>query len=48
MKDTLYSKVANFYNLNDENFKEFMAEFYNTINQQHKDIDYIKNHQQEQ
>lgn len=48
MKDTLYSKAANFYNINDENFKEFMAEFYNTINQQHKDIDYIKNHQKEQ
>ena len=33
MKDNLYTKLINFYNVNDENFKEFMAEFYKLTNE---------------
>ena len=28
----LYNNLTNFYNVNDENFKEFMAEFYKLTN----------------
>ena len=29
----LYNNLTNFYNVNDENFKEFMAEFYKLTNE---------------
>ena len=31
--NNLYNNLTNFYNVNDENFKEFMAEFYKLTNE---------------
>lgn len=42
--NNLYNNLTNFYNVNDENFKEFMAKFYEDILTNHRDIQYIKNH----
>lgn len=48
-ESNFYKSLQDFFiNSNKETFVQFLAEFYNTINLQHKDIDYIKNHQQEQ
>ena len=44
MKDNLYTKLVNFYNVNDENFKEFMAEIYKEMLTTHRDVQYVKEH----
>ena len=44
MKNNLYSNLVNFYNVNDENFKEFMAEIYKEMLTTHKDVQYVKEH----
>ena len=44
MKNNLYSNLVNFYNVNDENFKEFMAEIYEKMLTTHKDVKYVKEH----
>ena len=44
MKDNLYTKLVNFYNVNDENFKEFMAEIYKEMLYTHRDVQYVKVH----
>ena len=44
MKDNLYSKLVNFYNVNDENFKEFMVEIYKEMLTTHRDVQYVKEH----
>ena len=44
MKDNLYSNLVNFYNVNDENFKEFMAEIYKEMLTTHRDVQYVKEH----
>ena len=44
MKDNLYTKLTNFYNVNDENFKEFMAEIYKEMLTTHRDVQYVKEH----
>ena len=44
MKDNLYTKLTNFYNVNDENFKEFMAELYKNMLITHRDVQYVKEH----
>ena len=44
MKDNLYTKLINFYNVNDENFKEFMAEIYKEMLTTHRDVQYVKEH----
>lgn len=41
--NNLYSSLVNFYNVNDSNFKEFMASFYQELLANHRDIDYVKN-----
>ena len=40
----LYNNLTNFYNVNDENFKEFMAKLYDEMLANHRDIKYIKQH----
>lgn len=42
--NNLYNNLTNFYNVNDENFKEFMAEFYKQSLSNHRDIQYVKDH----
>lgn len=42
--NNLYNNLTNFYNVNDENFKEFMAKFYEHVLMNHRDIEFIKNH----
>lgn len=42
--NNLYSSLVNFYNVNDSNFKEFMASFYQELLANHRDIDYVKKH----
>lgn len=42
--NNLYSSLTNFYNVNDSNFKEFMASFYRELLANHRDIDYVKKH----
>lgn len=42
--ENLYNNLVNFYNVNDENFKEFMANIYKEMLANHRDIKYIKNH----
>lgn len=42
--NNLYNNLTNFYNVNDENFKEFMAKFYEDVLTNHRDIKYIKEH----
>lgn len=46
--NNLYNNLTNFYNVNDENFKEFMAKFYEDVLTNHRDIKYIKEHLQEE
>ena len=48
MKDNLYTKLTNFYNVNDENFKEFMAELYKKMLITHSDVQYVKEHLSEE
>ena len=43
-KNNLYSNLANFYNLNDKNFKEFLSDLYKEMINNHTDIKYIKEH----
>ena len=47
-KNNLYSSLVNFYNINDENFKEFLAEFYKEMLRNHNDIQYVKEHLKEE
>lgn len=42
--ENLYNNLVNFYNVNDENFKEFMANIYKEMLANHRDIKYIKEH----
>lgn len=44
MRNNLYSNLVNFYNVNDENFKEFMAELYKEMLTTHRDVQYVKEH----
>ena len=44
MENNLYSNLVNFYNVNDENFKEFMAEIYKEMLTTHRDVQYVKEH----
>ena len=44
MGNNLYSNLVNFYNINDENFKEFMAEIYKEMLLAHRDVQYVKEH----
>ena len=44
MENNLYSNLVNFYNVNDENFKEFMAELYKKMLITHRDVQYVKEH----
>lgn len=44
MGNNLYSNLVNFYNVNDENFKEFMAELYKEMLSTHRDVQYVKEH----
>ena len=44
MGNNLYSNLINFYNVNDENFKEFMAEIYKEMLTTHRDVQYVKEH----
>ena len=44
MKDNLYTKLVNFYNVNDENFKEFMADLYKRLLENNRDVKYVKDH----
>ena len=44
MGNNLYSNLVNFYNVNDENFKEFMAEIYKEMLTTHRDVQYVKEH----
>ena len=40
----LYNDLVNFYNVNDENFKEFMACIYKEMLANHRDVKYVKEH----
>ena len=40
----LYNDLVNFYNVNDENFKEFMAKLYEEMLANHRDVKYVKEH----
>ena len=40
----LYNNLTNFYNVNDENFKEFMAKLYEEMLANHRDVKYVKEH----
>ena len=44
MGNNLYSNLVNFYNVNDESFKEFMAEIYKQMLTTHRDVQYVKEH----
>lgn len=44
----LYNDLVNFYNVNDENFKEFMAKLYDEMLANHGDIKYVKEHFKEE
>ena len=44
----LYNNLINFYNVNDENFKEFMACIYKEMLANHKDVKYVKEHLKEE
>lgn len=46
--NNLYNNLTNFYNVNDENFKEFMAKFYEDVLMNHRDIEYVKEHLNEE
>ena len=43
-KNNLYSNLTNFYNLNDKNFKEFLADLYQEMLTNHRDVQYIREH----
>ena len=47
-KNNLYSNLVNFYNLNDKNFKEFLADIYKEMLANHNDIKYVKEHLKEE
>lgn len=47
MGNNLYSNLVNFYNVNDENFKEFMAELYKILLSTNRDIEDMKKHLEE-
>lgn len=42
--NNLYNNLTNFYNVNDENFKEFMAKLYDEMKANHKDVKYVQEH----
>ena len=42
--NNLYNNLTNFYNVNDENFKEFMAKLYDEMLANHNDVKYVKEH----
>ena len=42
--NNLYNNLTNFYNVNDENFKEFMAKLYEEMKANHRDVKYVKEH----
>ena len=42
--NNLYNNLTNFYNVNDENFKEFMANMYDEMLANHRDVKYVKEH----
>ena len=42
--NNLYNNLTNFYNVNDENFKEFMAKLYDEMKANHNDVKYVKEH----
>ena len=44
MGNNLYSNLVNFYNVNDENFKEFMSQIYKEMLTTHRDVQYVKEH----
>ena len=44
MGNNLYSNLVNFYNVNDESFKEFMANLYKEMLTTHRDVQYVKEH----
>ena len=44
----LYNDLVNFYNVNDENFKEFMAKLYEEMLANHRDVKYVKEHLKEE
>lgn len=44
MGNNLYSNLVNFYNVNDENFKEFMSELYKILLSTNRDVEYVKKH----
>ena len=44
----LYNDLVNFYNVNDENFKEFMACIYKEMLANHRDVKYVKEHLHEE
>lgn len=46
--NNLYNNLTNFYNVNDDNFKEFMAKFYEDVLTNHRDVKYIKEHLHEE
>lgn len=46
--NNLYNNLTNFYNVNDENFKEFMAKFYEDVLMNHRDIEFVKEHMSEE
>ena len=48
MNNNLYSNLVNFYNINDENFKEFLAYFYKEMIDNHRDVKYVKEHLSEE
>ena len=48
MNNNLYSNLVNFYNINDENFKEFLACFYKEMIDNHRDVKYVKEHLSEE
>lgn len=42
--NNLYTNLVNFYNVNDNNFKEFMSSLYQLLLTNNRDVEYIKNH----
>lgn len=46
--ENLYNNLVNFYNVNDENFKEFMAKIYKEMLANHRDVKYVKEHLREE
>ena len=46
--NNLYNNLTNFYNVNDENFKEFMAKMYDEMLANHNDVKYVKEHLKEE